>query len=380
MAADKVLIVDDEDGIRRVLSLSLSEVGYEVLTAPGGREGLGLVRDHNPPIVLADIKMPGMDGIELLRKIKEERPDTEVIMMTGHADLDLAVKSLQFGAADFITKPVDFDAIEVALRRAHERISMRRTLQEYTEGLERMVSEKTRQLLEAERLAAVGQTVAALAHAIKNIVGGLRGGMYVVEKGIERDDRSYLFQGWEMVKGNVAKISNLAMDLLSYSKEREPDYDLCDPNIPAREVFHLMAPRAQQWGVELRLELDDSLGRIVLDPEGIYCCLLNLVTNAIDACIYGGSPSGRHEVVIRSRKVENWAVEYRVVDNGCGMDEESRSQVFRSFFSTKGSKGTGLGLMVTRKIIREHKGVIELESTPGAGTTFVVRLPERDMA
>lgn len=376
---DKVLIVDDEEGVRKVLQVSLSEVGYQVLTASEGEEAMHLIDEHHPSIVLADIKMPGMDGIELLQRIKEADPDAEVIMMTGHADLELAVQSLQFEAADFITKPIHYDALEIALKRVHERVWMRDKIREYTESLERLVSEQTQQLLQAERLAAIGQTVATLAHAIKNIIGGLSGGMFVVEKGLELDNSQYLTDGWRMVKGNVAKIKNLTLDLLNYSKEREPDYDLCDPNIPVREVYHLMLSRAEENHIDLRLDVAENLGRVFLDPEAIYCGLLNLVTNAIDACAAVDAVNRPGEVVLRSRKVAEWAVEYRVQDNGCGMDEETQHKVFRSFFSTKGSKGTGLGLMIVQKIVREHAGTIELQSEPQQGTTFIIRLPKKDV-
>jgi signal transduction histidine kinase len=377
--AEKILVVDDEEGIRRVLQLSLSESGHQVLTAAHGQDAMDIVRNEHPAIVLADIKMPGMDGIELLDKIKEESPDTEVIMMTGHADLELAIKSLQYEAADFITKPINYTALEIALKRVNERIWMRDKIREYTESLEQLVTVKTRQLVEAERLATIGQTVATLAHAIKNIIGGLNGGMFVLEKGMELGNDRYRHQGWQMVKGNVDKIKKLALDLLSYSKERVPDYDLCDPNIPVREVFHLMRSTAQERDVQLLLHLAEDLGRVVLDPEGIYCCLLNLVTNAIDACMAVDALNRPREVIIRSKKVDGWAVEYQVADNGCGMDEATRKKIFRSFFSTKGSKGTGLGLMITEKIIREHGGVVELESELGRGSRFIVRLPHRDV-
>jgi signal transduction histidine kinase len=373
----KILVVDDEHGVRKILEMALSESGHQVLTAADGVEAMGMVRSEHPLMVLADIKMPGMDGIQLLQKIKEEEPDIEVIMMTGHADLDLAVKSLQFEAADFITKPINFNALEIALKRAHERIWMKDQLREYTGSLEKLVAEKTQQLLEAERLASVGQTVATLAHSIKNIIGGLSGGMFVIEKGVELDNKKYLREGWQMLKGNMAKIKSLALDLLNYSKEREPDYDLCDPNIPVREVFHLMRSHAQADDISLRLELADDLGRIYLDPEGIYCCILNLVTNAIDACTDVDSRNKPGEVVIQSRRVKGWAVEYQVTDNGCGMDEQTRSKVFRAFFSTKGTKGTGLGLMITEKIVREHGGMMQVESEPGRGSTFIIRLPLR---
>jgi len=373
--ADKILLVDDEEGIRKVLGISLADSGYDVVTASSGEQALSIFREGRPRIVLTDIKMPGMDGIELLQKIKEESPDTEVIMITGHGDLDLAIKSLQFEAADFVTKPINDEALEIALKRAYERIWMRERLREYTENLESMVEEKTRKLLEAERLAAIGQTVAALAHAIKNIVGGLKGGMFVLEKGIELDNRNYLCQGWQMVKGNVDKIKNLALDLLNYAKEREPDYELCDPNGPARQVFELMLPRARECGAHLVLDLAADLQDIMLDQEGIHCCLLNLVTNALDAC---EGKENRGEVIIRSSKPDGCAVEYQVRDNGCGMDEATKKKIFRSFFSTKGSKGTGLGLMITRKIVQEHGGIISMESEMGKGTRFTIKLPERD--
>src|SRR5512143_4063826 len=175
--AEKVLIVDDEEGIRKVLAVSLTQAGYRVFTAAQGKDAIQIVHSEYPEIVLADIKMPGMDGIHLLQRIKEESPETEVIIMTGHADLDFAVKRLQYDAADFITKPIHYEALEVALKRVHERIWMRQQIRDYTKNLERLVSEQTQRLLETERLAAIGQTVATLAHAIKNIIGGLSGGI-----------------------------------------------------------------------------------------------------------------------------------------------------------------------------------------------------------
>lgn len=298
-------------------------------------------------------------------------------MITGHGDMDLAIQSLKHEATDFITKPINDDALEIALKRAKERISLKAQIKEYTENLERLVEEKTHKLIEAERLAAVGQTVAGLAHAIKNITGGLTGGIFVLEKGIELDNKKYLHQGWEMVEGNVRKIKNMAMDLLNYAKEREPEYQLCDPNRTAKEVFDLMILRAREYGVALHLDLNENLLDFWFDPDGIHRCLLNLVTNAIDACLDVSCSSKKGEVILRSRKPEGWAVEYQVVDNGCGMDEETRAKIFHSFFSTKGSEGTGLGLMITKKIVDEHGGVITLESEKGKGTKFSLRLPEK---
>ena len=373
----QVLLVDDEPGILKVLGISLADRGYRVLTAENGEEALRVFHEARPEVILTDIKMPGMDGIELLKRIKAESPDTEVIMITGHGEMELAIQSLKYDASDFITKPINDEALDIALRRALEKLSYKKKLKEYTEDLEKLVEEKSRKLVEAERLAAVGQTVAGLAHAIKNITAGLTGGMYVLEKGIDLDNRSYLSQGWQMIKGNVQKIKGMAVDLLNYAKEREPEYQLCDPNGPAREVYDLMLSRATEVGVALKIDPAQSLPDAWFDREGIHRVLLNLVSNAIDACTDISCASKTCEVSLRTLKPQGWAVEYQVIDNGCGMDEETRKKVFQIFFSTKGSRGTGLGLMIARKIVDEHGGVIDLSSEKGSGTVFRVRLPEK---
>jgi len=375
---EKILLIDDEEGIRTVLGITLADYGYEVLKAGSGGEALRLFRDQKPGIVLTDIKMPGMDGIQVLRKIKEESPDTEVIMITGHGDIELAIQSLKCDATDFITKPINDDALEIALKRANEKIYLKTKMREYTENLERLVEEKTKELISAERLVAVGQTVAGLAHAIKNVVSGLKGGAFVLEKGIEGDNPKYLQQGWEMIKGNLGKIGNMTLDLLNYSKDRTPEYRKCDLNQPAREVFDLMVQEASRRGVTLEKSLDGQLSEGWLDPEGIHRCILNLVSNAIDACTDITCVHGKGKVILKTLKPDGWAVEYQVIDNGCGMDEETRSKIFEQFFSTKGSGGTGLGLMITKKIVDEHKGFIGCESEKGKGTRFRVRLPEKE--
>jgi len=319
-----------------------------------------------------------MDGIQLLHKIKAESPTTEIIMITGHGDMELAIQSLKFDATDFITKPINDDVLEIALKRALEKISMRAQLESYTENLEMMVAEKSEQLVKAERLSAVGQTVAGLAHAIKNMTSGLSGGMFVLEKGIELNNPTYLSQGWKMIKGNVGRIKHLALDLLNYTKEREPGYQKCDPNWPIREVYELMISRAKEQDIELVLDLDPTLPHTSLDPEGIHRCLLNLTSNAIDACTDIDCSRRKGKVEMHSRRCDGWAVEYRIIDNGCGMDKDVRVKIFQRFFSTKGSRGTGLGLMITKKIIEEHHGTIEFQTEKNEGSTFIIRLPKRD--
>jgi YesN/AraC family two-component response regulator len=149
--AMKVLLVDDEQGIRRVLGISLADVGYEVHTARDGRVALQTVKTLLPDIVLTDIRMPGMNGIDLLKSIKEQFPDIEVIMLTGHGDLGLAIESLKMDAVDFITKPINNDILEIALKRARDRIDTRKQIRRYTNNLVDLVREKTRSLETSEK-------------------------------------------------------------------------------------------------------------------------------------------------------------------------------------------------------------------------------------
>jgi signal transduction histidine kinase len=252
---------------------------------------------------------------------------------------------------------------------------MRRKLSDYTHNLEQLVEDKTRKLVEAERMAAVGQTVAGLSHAIKNITGGLKGGAFVLEKGIELANQKYLLQGWEMIKGNVDKITNLSLDLLNYAKATDLNIQICDPNQPAIEVVDLMRLRAQDHGIDLISDLCQNLSPCQLDSDLMCRCLLNLVTNAIDACVKGDPDAPDKKVTVRTIQKRGWGVEYQVSDNGCGMNSKIKQNIFKRFFSTKGSEGTGIGLMITKKIIDEHHGEIDVESKQGIGSTFLVRIP-----
>jgi signal transduction histidine kinase len=368
-----VLLVDDEEGIRTVLSLAIADAGYEVQTAATGAQALELLGKRDIPLIVTDIRMPGMDGLELLKRIRKDWPDSEVIMITGHGDMDVAIESLRLGAGDFITKPLHENALEISLKRAVEKISIREQLREYTENLEHLVLEKSKELVEAERMAAVGQTVASMSHAIKNVAGGLEGGMFVIEKGLELENREYLRQGWEMVRRDVERIKNLSMELLDYAKPVTITPVDADPNGPARQVHDLMAKQAENCDVRLVLDLDESLPAMRIDPNAIHQCLTNLVSNAIDAC--QDRLEGDKKVVIRTLDGGGMAVRYEVADTGHGIAPEILTRIFNSFFTTKGSRGTGIGLMATKKLVKEMGGAIMANSGIGQGATFTITIP-----
>jgi signal transduction histidine kinase len=245
-----------------------------------------------------------------------------------------------------------------------------------------MAVEETRYhhaLVNAERLAAVGQTIAALSHHIKNILQGLKSGGDILKMGLSSMDQLLLQQGWKLTEKNLGKIQDLVMDMLSYSKERVPNIEATDLNAIAREVLGSLLPRAKEMGVQLKMRLDGTLPLVPVDPHGLHHALLNLVGNALDAV----EETEQAKVVVRTERepivdVSKGAwVRIQVEDNGHGIPPEKLADIFRPFVSTKGARGTGLGLAVSRKILREHGGDIRAESTPGQGSRFTIRLPLR---
>jgi len=501
MTANKILLVDDEEIIIKLLSMSLRSDGYEIVTALSGEQGLEVFESESPDIVVTDIKMPGMDGLELLKKIKEIDPEKEVIIVTGHGDIDSTIAALQLGASDFINKPVRDEALAIALDRAKAKILIREKLEEYTENLEFKITEATeeirrksnfqrllikssndaivafnhdwkvvvynpeaarifgepardvrnkmyiddlytpqiaqifknqakdenlqntlpwrenilntkdgrkipvrytsnvlhekgefvgtvsffqdlteikqleKELVQSERLAAVGQTVSGLAHYVKNILIGLQGGSYVVDVGMAKNDMDKLKTGWKTIKRNIKRVGDLTQDLLTYSKEREPELEACQPNSIVSEVVDLVKDVAASSGVLISNELDDGIGEVLADPQTIHRSLLNLINNSIDACLEDEDTSKNHEVKIKTYVGEDNFFCIEVEDNGCGMDENTQKQLFDPMFSSKGGKGTGLGLLVTGKLIEEHKGMIDIKSSKGVGSSFTIKLP-----
>jgi len=165
------------------------------------------------------------------------------------------------------------------------------------------------------------------------------------------------------------------MDLLSYAKEREPQYEICDPNEIAEDVCSLVQDKARENNVEIITEFDNTIAKISMDPNTIHEVLLNLMSNAVDACLFDENMDKKWQVRLVTTNEKGNLIKFDVIDNGAGMDEDVMKKLFTSFFSTKGHRGTGLGLMVTRKLIEEHGGDINVDSQPGRGTTFSFYLP-----
>jgi PAS domain S-box-containing protein len=372
-------LLEDEGRITHVVEMALDLTEHQRLEerlrrADALREALVeathdgiLVVDEDRNVVVVN---PAAE--DLLGRSRDEltrRPLPEgVVPAELEAVLDGRAERQRVGATELPTKngeptcPVG--AAAVRLRGDDGPIGTAIVLHDLRD-LKRLEDEK----LEAERLAAVGQTVAGLAHGIKNIITGLEGGMYVASSGMKRGDEERIRTGWDMLVRNMGRISELTRNLLAFSRGESVECSWTSAAEVARDVVDLYRDKAAEHGIELALEVDREPEPAWMDPDGLHSCLANLVSNAVDACMVSEEPTGR--VTVHLTEADD-AVVFEIEDTGCGMDAEVTRRAFSSFFTTKGKGGTGLGLLLTRKIVQQHGGSIDFSSVEGEGTTFRV--------
>lgn len=477
-----ILLVDDEADLREVLDISLSDTGYNVLTAENSAQALDFLNDNDIPVVITDIKMPGIDGIELLRKIKSKNPETEVIMLTGHGDLELAIKSLKHEATDFITKPINDDALEMALVRAFEKISTRQKLKEYdrnramydvlineliqedvliigsdyrvldinetllaTLGLERkeavgrycyeithrltkpcsgedhkcplketLMTRKptkethihkdkdnknihysisayplfengeiigaielsrditadinTRQaMMQQDKLASIGRLSAGVAHEINNPLTTILTTAMLIQEDIDPDNPMYEELG--TITNETLRCRKIVASLLDFARQTKPTKKYHNINDIIIECIGLTRKQAEFKDVQILKALSEQVPELLLDKEQIQQALINLILNATDATDPGGKIT-----VSTALSPDNQFVNINVSDTGKGIAAEVVDKIFEPFFTTR-EIGTGLGLAITHGIIGRHGGDILVQSRPGQGTTFTIRLP-----
>ncbi|MBT8407612.1 MAG: PAS domain S-box protein [Deltaproteobacteria bacterium] len=625
----KILLIDNSESIRQDLKAILEGEGYEVLTAGTGREGLEIFARELPSVILVEINMADIDGIEVLKRVKEQNPDVQVIVISDDNEVDLAIQALQNEATDFIGKPISEEALAAALLRSKERFWKENKLRGYVENLEKLIKDTTeelekrhelehnliqtsmdgiiandrqgniiifnegaesiygytreevvtnidvtqlyaegvakkikkmiygseyggpgrlvnyeveiltksgesvpillsaallyeeghevatvgyfknmrevkrlerelvkryefehdliqtsmdgiiandrqgniiifnegaesiygytpeealagmsvtrlypegearrikkltygseyggpgrlinyeaevltkngdavpillsatllyeegrevamvgyfkdmrkvkrleKELIQRERLAAMGQATAGIAHGVKNILHAMKLGAFMVDKGFEKEKPDLLRKGWNLVGKNMNRISRMTLDMLSYARSSPPARQSCSLNEIVDQVCELMVEKARERQIDLVRDLDSTLPSVSVDVEDIHSCLMNLVTNAIEA--FPESSKGGL-ITVSSRDAGEAGVSLHVKDTGKGMTRELQEQIFKYLYSTKGARGTGLGLAITQKIIHEHGGTIEVESAPNEGSCFTIILPK----
>jgi signal transduction histidine kinase len=396
----RILLVDDEESVRETMAAILEREGYDVVSAPSAEDALGVIPGQNFDLLVTDLRMDGMSGVELMAELRERSPDTTSIMLTGYASLDSAIEALREGAYDYLVKPCHVDILKAAVARGVERGTLARSLRErvdeldaanaklrsFSEQLEQRVEQATgdlsrkvdelaeanRQLEEATRLRDAFISVAA--HELKTPISSLRLSAQLAERMLRGggDERERLERQVQTIIDQSVKLARLVEQMLDVSRvkagrlEIEPQktdlvsllrgiVDNAERNTPKHSIS-LRAPRAITASI---------------DPLRLEQVLVNLVDNAVKFSPSGGSIDVEVSKDGRSARIA-------VTDHGIGIPVEHRDRIFEQFYQAHAggsAAGMGLGLYISRQIAELHGGSLQAEFPPEGGTRFVVTLP-----
>ncbi len=399
----RILIVDDEPVNIALLEDLLQFSGYsQVVSTSDPRRVLALCQERRPDVILLDLNMPLLDGFGVMKQLSGEIDPAEcvpILVLTADIGLETKRRALSAGATDFLTKP--FDPVEVLLRiknllktrHQHLQLSDQKTL------LEDSVRERTSELRETlaqlrdaqnhlitqERLSALGSMTAGIAHDFNNVLSLILGYSEMLMRSLQRPD------GARMATPLLGTIITAAQDAAKmFNRLREfyrpadagKSLQLLDLNGLVEQAVALTRPRwrgqalGQGVTIDLVCELAPGLPELLADAAELREMLTNLIFNAVDALPEGGRITLRTSLEDPAEGGDG-ALLLEVADTGIGMNEETRCRCLEPFFTTKGTRGTGLGLAMVYGTVQRHGGSIDLQSTPGAGTRFVLRLPLR---
>ncbi|MFH1137591.1 MAG: ATP-binding protein [Pseudomonadota bacterium] len=370
----KVLLVDDEADFRQPVAKRLDRRGFDIRQAGGGREALAVLDEFPADIVVLDVKMPEMDGLTALGKIKELRPQCEVLLLTGQATAQDGVEGMKAGAFDYLGKPIEIDHLSGKIKQAFEKIERVREQALEAEYRAKMES----RLIATERLASLGTMAAGVAHEINNplaIISEAAGWLKSrasKEEALPQGLKDNFLFALGKIEDSVGRAKNITHQLLSFARKQDALVSEFDVHDLAQEVSELTKRAASGCGAAV--EIENRLGRCTLwsDPNQLRQILLNLVTNALQAV---HPQEGRVRILLQEQGPELAII---VQDNGAGIPRENLQRIFEPFFSTKpAGLGTGLGLSVSKGLVEKLGGRIEVESAVGVGSTFTVLLPRR---
>ncbi|MGK5089396.1 response regulator [Bdellovibrionota bacterium FG-2] len=370
MNNSKILVIDDEETIREGLAKLLKLDGYEVLTAVDGPHGLEAFDRFDPNIVLTDIKMPHMDGIEVLKRIREKSQQTGVILITGHGDRDLAIRALRDGAFDFFNKPVDFDKLSHLIKRKLE-------AQELDRERERLQV----QLFQSSKLATIGTLAGGVAYELNSPLAVVVA--YVDEVRAMIEDRQVgskkveeLAANLGMIGKSAARMQAIVKHLLTYSRQSDAlDFRDINLNDAISNAFMFFHKSFQKGMISEVFSLAEDLPHVWGDLGKLESVFVSLFTNSRDA--FETITDKREKcVTISTSRHSNGGVMVVYKDNAGGMSAEIVQKIFEPFLGTKkAGKGAGVGMAVTNGVVGAHKGTIALESEMGQGTQFTLTFP-----
>jgi len=372
MKTIRLLLVDDEDDFRQTLSKRLAKRGLAPDQAANGNECLSILNKKAMDVVVLDVKMPGMSGIEVLQNITDNYPKTEVILLTGKATASDGVEGIKSGAFDYLTKPIELEHLFNKILQAYEKIQ--RLDAEQKEAQYRKQMEQ--QMIVTERLASLGTLAAGVAHEINNPLAIIRESAGWMRQLFEKDELKDVPRHEDFVKAldkvekSVERASRITHQLLGFVGKSESAVAEVNLTEVAEEAIQLITHEAQNRDIKIIRQMEPSLNSIWSDAYQIRQVLLNLLTNAIHAVNFDGTITIAVEDVGDSQVIT-------VSDSGQGIPRENLDKIFEPFFSTKPpGQGTGLGLFVSRGIIEKLGGTVEISSKIGQGARFCIRLPK----
>lgn len=371
-----ILVIDDEEGTRAALEMILKE-NYRILKAQSGREGLAALKEQPVDLVVTDIHMADITGIEVLRHAKQIDPALEVVMVTGFANLDTAKAALRLGALDYINKPFDTKHIREIVREGVEKHQKAKEALRQLEILQKQKEEMEKELMVSERLVNAGQLSCGVIHEMNNPLTIIQGYVDLLLKKMNKNGALSEKEGEEYreylgtVEKQVQQCRDIAMSFMGFVRDSSIERHPLQLNLMLEELVNLFRVQQMAMRIQIAVHPGMELPEMMLNIGLIRQVFVNLMVNAMHAMPNGGNldifllDCGDH-------------IEVKFKDTGIGISPDNLKKIFQVLFTTKeGGKGSGLGLAISKKIVERHGGAISVESEVGKGTTFTVALPKQ---
>jgi PAS domain S-box-containing protein len=483
VANNSILLADKDRELCEALEKYLARHGHDVNQTETGHGALSAVTSNPPSLIISGTQLQDMSGIELLRELRKKFPHIEVIMIVDEGDVATGVEGLRLGASDYITKPINSDALQVALQRASDRKETWFMIKRYRDKLEIMnknkalfqqlfnevpcyislqdenfrltganrrfkrdfgdyigshcyevykhrsepcvgcpveatfkdgkphqteevvtskdgdqinvltwtaalrdATGKISQVMEMStnitqirklqsHLTSLGLLLGSMSHGIRGVLTALDGGIYRLESGLKKGNQEQVNDALGVVKSMIYRIRSMILDILYYTKERDLNWTRVNVMDFSNQVASLVRPKAEKKHIEFIYDFDQSEVFFEIDPGTVSSALVNILENSIDACVDDKSDDKSYRVVFDVNADTDHII-FEAIDNGIGMDKHTSENLFTLFFSSKGHRGTGLGLFIANQIMEQHGGTIEVESEPGEGSCFRIKLPK----